>query len=190
MSIFEFDDNAHVGRLHGTLHAPGSTPGFVPTAQADGSLLMAAGGAQPAAPITLAFTLADITPLIVGGVAFLPVPAMALNDGDVVVGAGVAITQVWDDTGGPTFTIAAAIGDPYSVTTVPLAGNADGTSLPTPDAGIVNLTDFVAYGNSAPTTLGLVMQGQGPVPLYVSAGLFNGDGATGAGVARLVVVRA
>jgi len=53
-TTFEFDDNTHIQRLSGTLHAPHATAGDVPTAQADGSLLMQPGdGSQPT------YTLAD-----------------------------------------------------------------------------------------------------------------------------------
>lgn len=69
MSTFEFEDKARVDRLVGTLHAKGAAAGTVPTAQADGSLRMAAGGAGAiqlaSVPVSSAELLAlDTTPKV------------------------------------------------------------------------------------------------------------------------------
>lgn len=62
MSTFEFDDQAHVERLVGTLHAPGSTTGDVLTVNADKSVSPAPGGGSTPGALQRAEMLITETP--------------------------------------------------------------------------------------------------------------------------------
>jgi hypothetical protein len=108
VSNFQFEDK-FTERLTGTLHAPGASVGDVPTAQADGSLLMAAGGgSQPGAVRVLRhdFDFTQAAALAVG----VPVWTPAVDDW---------LVDAWIESDDPGWT-------------------ADGEVLPLADIGIID----------------------------------------------------
>lgn len=149
----------------------------------------AGGGSMTYERIDAIYTNADLIPIIVGGFAFYPLPGVALQPGDVVIEAGCETTEDWDDSGAPTFGIVASTSDP-SVTSCTLApGSCPATVQDTSANGGLLFFQDGDPGSNTPAVPAIVQQGQPAALVYVVAGM-AGDGATGEGIARLLIARA